>query len=140
MISIVFILQIILFPPIVSAENVPEPPEKSMEELYHDLFLTLLSPAIQNSVDEYYAQSLSESPIVYLYMVDIISVKRVYGYRSFRFRVIMDVTPVIGPHISVGKDRLTYDVGSGQPKLIGYEHIETHSLPENWEHIVKNEG
>ncbi len=119
------------------AENMPTPPEKSREELYHDLFITLLLPHIDQPINDYYSKLLTESPTVYPYQVDVISAERVYGYRSFRFLVTLEVLPVVGPHISVGKDRLTFDIGSGMTKLTEFKHLETHELPPNWQDIIK---
>lgn len=120
------------------AEKMPKPIEQSREELYHDLFITLLLPNIDKPINEYYSKVLTVSPTVYGYMVDVISSERVYGYRSFRFKITIEVLPVVGPHISVGKDRLTFDIGAGGPKLIHYEHLETHDLPKHWQHIIKS--
>jgi len=66
-----------------------------------------------------------------------ITIERVYGYRSFSFLVTLEVTPVVGPHISVGKDRLTFDIGARGVELTKYEHLETHELPLNWKHVMK---
>jgi hypothetical protein len=124
------------------AEAVPKPPEGSREELYQDLFITLLSPYIDQPINKYYSKIINITPMVYPYDVDIISAKRVLEGRSFLFLVTLEVTPVVGPHISVGKDRLTFKIGSGegigqQAKLIQFNHLETHELPPNWEHILR---
>lgn len=132
-------LVMLVFTPISNclAEGFPKPPEESREEIYHDLFITLLSPNIDVAVNEYYSKLLTTNPTVYGYMVDILGAERVYGYRSFRFLVTLEVTPVVGPHISVGKDRLVFDIGAGGTKLIKYEHLETHELPDHWKDILK---
>ncbi len=113
----------------VHANNLPVPPEKSTEELYHDLFISLLSDDIQKHVNEYYSILLKDDPLVYPYEVYIKQAKRTQGYRSFRFTVVMEVTPVIGAHNSVGKDELTYDIQPGHAKLIKYKHLETYEIP-----------
>jgi hypothetical protein len=119
------------------AEILPKPPQESREELYHDLFITLLSPYIDTRIDEYYSKLFTISPTVYGYMIDIISVERIHGYRHFSFFVTLEVTPVVGPHISVGKDRLVFEIGAGGPKLLKFEHLEMHELPEHWQNIIK---
>ncbi|MGM0834750.1 MAG: DUF3888 domain-containing protein [Bacillota bacterium] len=120
------------------AAAMPKPPEQSREGLYHDMFLTLLSKEINVAVTDYYSDYLTISPIVYGYMVDVISAERVGGYRSFGFTVTLEVTPVVGPHQSVGIDRLKFDIGPAGGKLLAYKHLETHELPDNWKHILKN--
>ncbi|MBH0175704.1 DUF3888 domain-containing protein [Fictibacillus sp. 23RED33] len=124
------------------AEAVPKPPEGSREELYQDLFITLLSPYIDQPINKYYSKIINITPMVYPYDVDIISAKRMFEGRSFLFLVTLEVTPVVGPHISVGKDRLTFKIGSGegvgqQTKLIQFNHLETYELPPNWKHILR---
>lgn len=74
------------------AAAMPKPPEHSREELYHDMFLTLLSKEINVAVSDYYSEYLTISPMVYGYMVDVISAERVAGYRSFGFTVTLEVT------------------------------------------------
>ncbi|MGP4106296.1 DUF3888 domain-containing protein [Virgibacillus sp. L01] len=69
-------------------EVLPVPPEESREELYHDLFITLLLPYIDKGVEDYYSELLTDSPIDYPYMVKVVSAERNYGYRSFRFSAI----------------------------------------------------
>ncbi|MBH0158636.1 DUF3888 domain-containing protein [Fictibacillus sp. 5RED26] len=124
------------------AEAVPKPPEGSREELYQDLFITLLSPYIDQPINKYYSKIINITPMVYPYDVDIISAKRMFEGRSFLFLVTLEVTPVVGPHISVGKDRLTFKIVSGegvgqQTKLIQFNHLETYELPPNWKHILR---
>ncbi|MET3699608.1 uncharacterized protein DUF3888 [Bacillus oleivorans] len=141
--SSVFLLIFILFMTIYTigyAESMPKPPEESREELYHDMFITLLFPYMNEPIDQFYSKFLSASPMVHGYMVDVISAKRVYGYRSFKFIVTLEVTPVVGPHISVGKDRLVFDIDPSGPKLLKLEHLETHELPDHWKHIIKNQS
>ncbi|MBO1911390.1 DUF3888 domain-containing protein, partial [Microvirga sp. 3-52] len=84
-----------------------QPAEKSTEELVMDLFFSLLSPTIDQVVWEYYTDYLNERPTVYPYQINIINMKRIGEYRSFEFLITIEVTPVVGPHIAVGKDHLT---------------------------------
>lgn len=141
-ISLLLAISLIMTSPIDSfADNVPGPPKKSTEELYHDLFLTFLGPHIDRAVADYYSKTLTEDPIVYPYQINVMKAERVSHYRSFHFLVTLEVTPVIGPHISVGKDRITFEItptiNPDQVKLTKFNHLETHELPPNWQHIVK---
>lgn len=114
-----------------------QPPEQSREELYQDLFITLLGSPIDRAVAAYYSKIMTESPTVYPYSVKIIQAKRQYGYRSFGFQIILEVTPVVGPHISVGTDRITFTISSAQVTVDKYEHLQTHPLPPHWQQILK---
>lgn len=41
-----------------------QPPEQSREELYQDIFMSLLLPCIQDEVDKYYSKYLTQPPMV----------------------------------------------------------------------------
>ncbi|ALC80472.1 MULTISPECIES: DUF3888 domain-containing protein [Bacillus] len=119
------------------AETVYTPPMNSREELYQDIFVSLLSVEIDKAVNEYYKKVLNYSPMVYPYQVYIEKAERIGEYRRFEFTVIIKVTPVVGPHIQVGLDRLTlYINGSGRVNLKKYEHLRDYELPEHWQHIL----
>ncbi|MBU3156360.1 DUF3888 domain-containing protein [Clostridium estertheticum] len=50
--------------------------------------------------------------------IDILSVERPNGYRTFLFIIKMEVIPYVGPHLSVGVDRITITVdGIGEGLL-----------------------
>lgn len=118
-------------------QNYYKPAEKSEEELMMDLFLSVISPEIESAVASYYADLLTEVPIVYTYDIKILNMYRVGQYRSFQFLVTLEVTPVVGPHISVGKDLLTFDISPGNVSLKKFKHLESYALPPNWQHIKK---
>ncbi|PLR76386.1 hypothetical protein CU633_15580 [Bacillus sp. V3-13] len=121
------------------AETHYTPPVKSREELYQDIFISLLSPEIDKAINEYYKNVLTSLPMVYPYDVYIEKAERIGEYRSFEFTVIIKVRPVVGPHIDVGLDRLTFYIGgSGNVKLRKFEHIKDFELPEHWKHILKH--
>jgi hypothetical protein len=113
----------------VYAEDLPKPPKESREEMYHDLFVSMLLDDIQKHVDDYYSVLMTQSPLVYPYEVYIKSVERLQGYRSFNFTVVLQVTPVIGAHNSVGKDELTFNIDLSNAKLVQYKHIKTYEIP-----------
>lgn len=121
------------------AETRYTPPQKSREELYQDIFISLLSPQIDKAINEYYQNFLTSLPTVYPYDVYVEKAERIGEYRSFEFTVIIKVHPVVGPHIDVGLDRLTFYIdGSGNMKLRKFEHIRDYELPDHWKHILKN--
>ena len=116
------------------------PTEDSKELMVKDILMLLLGEEIEKAVNDYYSEYLTETPLVYPYQVDIVNVERVGGFRTFHFLITLETTPVVGPHISVGKDRLTLEIDPtipGQIKLKKFEHLETHELPPQWQHISK---
>jgi hypothetical protein len=115
-----------------------KPPEQSREELYQDIFMSLLLPYIQNEVDKYYSKYLIDTPMVAPYTVYVLSADRPNGYRSFVFNLKLRVDSYIGPHIDVGQDYiyLTVEVG-GNVKIEKFEHIKSYKLPPNYLYIIK---
>lgn len=120
------------------AENLPT--EDSPELQMKDMFMLLLSPAIDKEVSDYYSDFYDTTPLVYPYQINVVNTKRIGGFRTFHFEITIEITPVVGPHISVGKDRLSFEISPtlpGQVRLKEYKHLETHDLPPNWQHIIK---
>ncbi|MHA6260186.1 DUF3888 domain-containing protein [Sporosarcina sp. CAU 1771] len=114
-----------------------QPAEESKEELVMDLFFSLLLPDIQKAVSKYYSNYLTTSPLVYPYQIKILKMERTNGYRGFIFLVIVEVTPVVGPHNPVGRDQLTFSITPSEVKLKSFKHMETYELPPNWQDIIK---
>lgn len=115
-----------------------KPPEQSREELYQDIFVSLLMPEIQKSVDNYYKEFLTDTPMVAPYDVTILKAERPNGYRTFVFLLELEVHPYIGAHNSVGVDHITIRVGgSGDVKVEKFEHVKSYELPPNYQNIIK---
>ncbi|MBO0602231.1 DUF3888 domain-containing protein [Sporosarcina sp. E16_3] len=114
-----------------------QPAEKSKEELMMDLFFSLLLPDVQKSVSNYYSDYLYTSPMVYPYQIKILKMEMTNGYRGFMFLVTIEVTPVVGPHIPVGRDQLTFTITPSEVILKSFKHMETYELLPNWKDIIK---
>jgi len=115
-----------------------QPPEQSREELYQDIFISLLLPYIQKEVDKYYSEYLTDTPMAAPYTVYVLSAERQLGYRSFLFKLKLQVNSYTGPHIGVGLDYITLTVGgSGDVKVEKFEHIKSYELPPNYQDIIK---
>lgn len=72
------------------------------------------------------------------YTVNVVHIERPNGYRTFFYRLKLQVNSYIGPHISVGLDYLTVTIdGSGNVQVQKFEHIESYALPLNYEKIIK---
>lgn len=116
------------------------PPEHSTEELYQDIFMTLLLPYIQRSVDDYYKDYLTISPIIAPYDVKILKADRVGEYRTFDFLLKIELHPYVGPHLDVGLDYITIRVNPvNNVKIEKYEHVKSYNLPDNYQNIIKKE-
>ena len=114
-----------------------QPAEESKEELMMDLFFSLLLPNVQEAVSNYYSDYLNTGPLVYPYQIKIVKMERTNGYRGFMFLVTTEVTPVVGPHIEVGRDQLTFSITPSEVILKNFKHMETYDLPPNWQDIIK---
>ena len=134
--TVIFIL---LSPKQTYAEKSHRPPQEDSTELrLQDMLMSFLNPYINHAVQDYYQDLLREPPLVYPYFVDVVESHRVNGFRGFILSITLDVTPVVGPHISVGQDRLTFEISAGpKVKLVNYTHLRTDALPTNWQHTVK---
>ncbi|MFL0165267.1 DUF3888 domain-containing protein [Candidatus Clostridium helianthi] len=109
--------------------------DDSKEIIYRDIVLSLLIPYIQKEINNYYKEYLTESPTIAPYSVDIVNVKRVSVYR-IQFEVIAH--PYVGPHITVGDDRMIIETAAdGSVEIKKFEHIKSYELPWNWKHIIK---
>lgn len=109
-----------------------KPLEGSIEELYQDIFVTLLLPYIDKEVEDYYGTPYAVAP----YLVNILSVERPNSYRTFGFIIKLEVLPYTGPHNTVGIDHITIRVRSG-PKIDieKFEHIKSFELPPRIQYL-----
>jgi len=67
----------------------------------------------------------------------VINVERPRGYRTFSYIIKLQVKPYVGPHIVVGVDQLTINVGAGTAKVEKYEHLKSYELPPNLQNMIK---
>ena len=122
-----------------SSETVYKAPKQSQQELYQDVFVTLLDPYIQKALDDYYGQLLAISPMNSPEYVKILNIERPMGYRSFSFIIKLQIEPYVGPHDSIGIDQLTISVGAGEGevKIEKFEHVKSYNLPSNLQELIK---
>ena len=106
-----------------------KPPEKSLEELYQDVSMMMLLPYIQKEVNNYYEKITGYSPSVDPWWIDMISIERPYGYRSFTFIIKLKVNPYLGAHNSIGVDHITIRVSYDKVEILNYEHIKDYPIP-----------
>ncbi|WP_157724904.1 DUF3888 domain-containing protein [Virgibacillus phasianinus] len=129
-------ISITLHPFCSLAENInTDKPSKAL--LYHDIVISMLLPKIQNKINEFYSAILTRYPNVYPYMVYVENIKRLDNFRGFIFSITVKVNPVVGPHISVGTDKMTFKIDGSRVRLTKFNHIKTEKLPPHWQHIVR---
>lgn len=110
--------------------------EKSQDVLYQDVIITALAPVINKAVIDYYKNIFTESPLYDQTSIKILNIERPNGYRTWHFIINIEVDPFIGPHITVGKDRLSIDLSyPNYPEVLKFEHVEDYPLPEHYKHL-----
>ncbi|MBU5677926.1 DUF3888 domain-containing protein [Alkaliphilus sp. MSJ-5] len=103
----------------------------SKQELYQDIFVTLLLPFIDKAVEEYYGSSYNVAP----YDVEVLSIERPNAYRTFAFKIKLKVMPYIGPHLYAGEDHITISLELDEVRIIEFEHIKGYELPPHYKQI-----
>ncbi|HWS42911.1 MAG TPA: DUF3888 domain-containing protein [Pseudoflavonifractor sp.] len=99
-----------------------------------DLVITLLMPSISEAAGSFYEPYLTIRPTVAPYYESKITEIRGGGSH---YAVTVEVLPYVGPHISVGKDRITLDVRQYAVSVEHYEHLESHVLPQHLQSLLK---
>ena len=98
---------------------------------FYDIVMTLLMPELVNSVNSFYSQYLSQNPTIMTYFgCHITDIQE-------KYTIAVEVTPFVGAHIPVGKDRITlhFDT-SGVIEVKKYEHLESYELPPHKQSLI----
>ncbi len=110
--------------------------KKPKEQLYYDLFITMLYPYVGKSIDNYYGEYMTYLPGEAPYSYKFIKIERTPKL-NYSFTIVLEVQPYVGPHISVGRDRITFTIDIDGVKLKKFEHLESYELPPNYQNIIK---
>ena len=132
-ILLVFILSLALITSFQTRTvSLSEPTQDSNELRLQDMLMLLLAPYIENDLNSYYYPKILKdfSPHVTPWKIELIETKRNH-FRGFDLQITFEIEPTDGGHnISVGKDRMTYEISSGpEVKLINHTHLETYKYP-----------
>ncbi|MGI5986216.1 MAG: DUF3888 domain-containing protein [Clostridiales bacterium] len=108
----------------------------------NDMVKSLLMPHISTAVEDFYEPYLTIKPIVATYYgTEIVSIKggeNIHeGIYNSHYTVTIDTVPYVGPHLAVGKDRLTFSFNPAGIQLYKHEHLESSTLPPHYQDIVK---
>ena len=110
--------------------------EESKEQIYYNLFVTLLYPYVEEAIDNYYSEYMTYLPGEAPYSYRFISIKKTPGL-NYSYTVELEVQPYVGPHLSVGRDRIIFSIDLGEVKMEKYEHLESYELPPHYQDILK---
>lgn len=110
--------------------------EESQDILYQDVILTALSTTINTAIEDYYKNILTVSPLYDSSFIKILNIERPNGDRTWYFIINIEVKPFIGPHIPVGKDRISIELSyPGLQEILSFEHVEDYPLPERYQNL-----
>ena len=110
--------------------------EQPQDILYQDVIITALAPTISGAIDDYYKNILSYLPTYEGPFIKILNIERQNGNSTSHFIINIEVKPYIGPHITVGKDRISIELSRvGLPVILQFEHVEDYPLPERYKDL-----
>jgi hypothetical protein len=106
----------------------------SEEDLKSQAILALLQTNIGKDLGKYYDKYFTVPLEYFLYEMRLMHIQPVQS----GYEMVVGVTPVIGPHDSVGYDELTYVVDyAGNLTLKQHKHIKDYELPDRYKDIQK---
>jgi hypothetical protein len=71
------------------------------------------------------------------YSYKFLSIEKNHPYENYSYTVVLQAAPYVGPHLSVGVDRITMEIGLSGVTVEKYEHLESHPLPPHYQDIWK---
>lgn len=108
---------------------------KPNEEPLERLVLTLLSPGIQEQINQYYEDKLTVSPTFSPFLG---GTELNVEYYPSHIDVNVTVIPYVGPHLDIGMDSIKFRVdNTGDVLVLEYKHIMDYDLLPNWQHILR---
>ncbi|MBS5934962.1 MAG: DUF3888 domain-containing protein [Clostridiales bacterium] len=106
----------------------------SEEDLKSQTIVALLHNNIEKDLSEYYDKRFTVPLEYFLYEMKLLHLSPVQS----GYEMLVGITPVIGPHDSVGYDELTYVVDyAGELTLKQHKHIKDYELPDRYRDIQK---
>ncbi|MCZ8518494.1 MULTISPECIES: DUF3888 domain-containing protein [Paenibacillus] len=112
----------------------------SRELQLQDMLVLILLPHMEEKLAEVYSEVISIPPVVPPYSVNVKNIERVAGFRGFDFLITIAAQPIVGPHISVGEDILTYRISSAGVEFKNVEHLRGPNKDDflpNYQNLLK---
>ncbi len=121
----------------VQAISADSPADNQSDDTYRRLSLTLLSPYVDKAIDDFYDEYLTYLPLEDTWDYRVLSIRAPQPGDYF-YTVILEVLPYVGPHLTVGRDRITLKIDNrGNVVLEKFEHLESHELPPHYQNMIK---
>ncbi|MGL4346350.1 MAG: DUF3888 domain-containing protein [Cellulosilyticaceae bacterium] len=101
------------------------------------LLLTLL-PQIEQQVNLYYSNYFSKVPTTAQYVTDIEQLEKTPHTSGYAYTLVVSVEPYFGPHNTIGRDLLTFDIGINGAHFRSFNHVASYPIPDKYdEYILK---
>lgn len=113
-------------------KTIKDPTEDSDQLKLQDMLMNMLDPYILKDLHDYYYPNISKYIAIAPWKIEVIETKRMNHFRGFILQITFDIEPTNGGHwISIGKDRMTYEISVGpRVKLINHTHLATYPQEE----------
>lgn len=136
-VTIFILIVVVITIKISSVSTTVKKTEEDVQDiLYQDVIITALAPTIDIAISEYYRTILTESPFYDSTSIKILDIERPNGDRTSLFIINIEVKPFIGPHITVGKDKISIGLSyPGSQEILKFEHIKDYPLPERYNNL-----
>jgi hypothetical protein len=118
--------------------------KNSIDYAYQQTIIEFLMPQIEQAVTNYYKDYFNYLPgVAPYYGGKVLSIQHRDSEPEknipYSYELVIQVVPYFGPHISVGKDNLTFRVfAGGKAQLEKFEHVESHEIPQRYSDIIIN--
>ena len=108
----------------------------SNDQIYYDLFITMLYPYVEEEIVNYYDEYMTTLPGGAPYSYEFTSIKKTPGL-NYSFILELEIQPYIGPHLSVGRDSITFKIDLEGVRVEKFEHIESYEFPPHYQNVLK---
>ena len=106
-------------------------------DIYRRLSLTMLSQYVDKAIDNYYGEYMTYLPSEDTWDYRILNIERPSPGKYY-YTVRLEVLPYVGPHLTVGRDRITMKINlNGVVESVQLDHLESHELPSYYQDIIK---
>ena len=106
------------------------------EQMYYNLFVTMIYPYVEEAIADYYSEYMTYPPGEAPYSYKFINIERTPGL-NYSYTLVLEVQPYVGPHLSVGQDRITFKIDLYGIEVEKFEHIKNYELPPHYQDIIK---
>lgn len=110
--------------------------EEPREEVYKNLFITLIYPHVEKAIGDYYDEYMTYLPGEDPWSYKFLSIRKTPGL-NYSYIIKLEVQPYVGPHLSVGVDHITLKIDLGKVIVEKYEHLKSYELPPHYQNIIK---